>query len=66
MGVPVKTRIDAIHLASFKASNAIYDLAARFNTREAYRPLEELAVRVQREIVVLGAAAANADDDHSS
>jgi len=63
VGLSVETQIDAIHTASFKAANVVYDLAAQFRTRQAYEPLENLAVRVQREIVVLGAAAANADEN---
>ena len=44
----------AINAASFAAANEVYDYAASFNRREEYRPLEELARRVQRRALEAG------------
>ena len=46
---------DAVNAASSAAANAVYEHAARFERREDYLPLEELAQRVQHAAVEAGA-----------
>jgi hypothetical protein len=43
-----------VNQASSKAAVVVLKLAGRFAERGAYRPLEELAQRIQREIVRVG------------
>jgi hypothetical protein len=41
----------AVNAASWAAANEVYEYAHRFKRREEYRPLEDLAQRVQHAAV---------------
>lgn len=53
--------VEQVNHASFRIANLVYDLASQFPSRESYRPLEELAQRIQHEIVTIGCEALKAD-----
>jgi hypothetical protein len=56
---------ERINNTSLDVGRAILDLARIFKHREAYRPLDELALEVQNLIVAAGCAASHAEAEAS-
>lgn len=55
-----------INHTSYAAAELVRELAAMFPFKESYKPLEDLAVRIQHEIVTVGSDAARAHEAHPS